>query len=83
MEPDKYAISEDMEARLANSFTYHAPHGDQAERYGIIREAGKTFARLICHLSPPSREQSLAITAVEEAVMRANQAIALNETPGD
>ena len=67
------------EKRLDNVFVYHAPKDDQAERYELLREAGKSFAGLILGYTPASREQSLAITKLEEAVMWANAAIARNE----
>lgn len=66
-------------ARIENNFTYHAPTGDQVGRYGRIRDAAKEFALLINGLTPESREQSLAMTKLEEAVMWANAAIARNE----
>jgi hypothetical protein len=64
---------------LANRFTYHAPKGDQPDRYEHIRRAGLSFATLVNEYSPASREQSLAFTHLEEAVMWANAAIARNE----
>lgn len=74
-----YAINDQMDARLTNDFTYHAPKDGQAERYGVMRaEAGK-LARLICEMTPPSREQSTALTKLEEVVFWANAAIARNE----
>lgn len=69
----------DPKLDLANRFTYHKPHGDQNERYVAIREAAKEFAKLLARLTPPSREQSTAITKLDEAVMMANAAIARNE----
>lgn len=74
-----YDIQEQMESRLKNDFTYHAPKDGQAERYEMIREAGRVFATLICSMTPTSREQSLALTQVDQAVMWANAAIARNE----
>lgn len=65
---------------LTTRFTYHKPHGNQAERYVQIRNAAHAFAELIDALTPESREQSLAFTALEEAVMWANAAIARRET---
>ena len=62
-----------------NTYTYHAPHGDQAERYGMIRAKARELAELICVLCPASRERSLAFTKVEEACMWANASIARNE----
>lgn len=64
---------------LEKKFTYHAPKGDQVERYQIIRDRAKELAYLVLENTPPSREQSLFITKLEEAVMWANAAIARNE----
>jgi hypothetical protein len=65
--------------RIENDFTYHAPHGDQADRYGKNRAKAKEFALFIVENTPSSREQSLALTALEESVFWANAAIARNE----
>lgn len=75
----RFKVSEEMLARLDNTFVYHGAGPDQAKRYEFIRARARAFAQVIVTLTPPSREQSLAITALEEAVMRANQAIAVNE----
>lgn len=75
----QYTPKESMLMRLQNSFRYHPPKDDQAERYEAIRSAALTFASFLVQATPESREQSLAITALEEVVMRANQAIAVNE----
>lgn len=64
---------------LKNRFIYHAPKGDQVERYQLLRDAGLGLAALIVHNSPPSREQSLALTKLEEALFWANAGIARNE----
>lgn len=66
-------------AELANRFTYHPPKGDQAVRYSDIRRTGANLADVINLSAPDSREKSLAITHLEEAVMWANAAIARNE----
>ena len=65
---------------LNNIFTYHAPFGDQAERYTKLRAQGKVLAQTIMDLSLPSAEQTIAIRKVQEAIMFANAAIAINET---
>jgi len=70
-----------MKEELLLRFTYHAPHGTQIARYNDLRQAALTFAGLIDALTPVSREQSLALTALEEAVMWANAAIARREAP--
>lgn len=66
-------------AQIDRAFTYHAPKGDQAERYGAIREAARAFAMLLAELTPPGREQAMALTSLEQAVMAANAAIARGE----
>ena len=68
----------DQEA-LDNRFTYHAPKYDQISRYESIRDFARSFAQLITETTPESREQSLAITKLEEVVFWANAAIARNE----
>lgn len=79
MEPYKYEITEDTSRRIENNFTYHAPSGDQAKRYEALRDYAKEFAKFICGETPGSREQSLALTKLEEVVFWANAAIARNE----
>lgn len=64
---------------IDNIFTYHAPFGDQAERYVKIRETAKELALVIMENCPDSREKSVALTKVQESVMWANASIAINE----
>lgn len=64
---------------LAIRFTFHPVHGDQAQRYEQLRAAAGNFAALIVKLTPESREQSLALTALEGANLWANAAIARRE----
>lgn len=77
----EYGLTEDEVARLNRDFTYHAPFGNQPERYGRIRDAGGDLACLMMKHAPRSRELSLALTKIEEAVFWANAAIARNEKP--
>ena len=67
-----------MDAKIENAFTYHAPKDGQPEKYQAIREKAKELAYLIQELVPPSREQSLAMTKLEECSMWANAGIARN-----
>lgn len=64
---------------LRNRFLHHAPKNDQAPRYEAIREGCLALAEGIVQYTPPSREQSLALTHLETAMMFANAAIARNE----
>ena len=65
--------------QIENNFKYHAPKEGQPEKYTLIRDRAKELAYLIEGQCPQSREKSLAITKLEEAVMWANAAIARNE----
>lgn len=71
-----------QQADVENRFTYHAPHGTQPERYVRLRTAARDLAHLIVELTPVSREQSLALTKLEESVFFANASIARNEPHG-
>lgn len=62
-----------------NVFKYHQPKGDQSERYQAIRLKAKELSLLIQRETPASREQSLALTNLQQAVMWANASIAINE----
>jgi hypothetical protein len=62
---------------LESIFSYHAPQGDQIERYQKIREAGLAFAKMLVENTPPSADQSAALRRIREAVWTANASIAL------
>lgn len=68
-----------MKEQIENNFKYHAPKGNQQERYVALRDKAKECALLIDEMCPDSREKSLAITKIEEAIMWANASIARNE----
>lgn len=62
-----------------NIFTYHAPKPGQQERYESLRAQARGLAEGIIKMTPASREQSLALTKLEEAIFWANASIARNE----
>ena len=66
--------------QIQNTFTYHKPFGDQPQRYEQIRADAKVMALTIQECCPESREKSLALTNLQQAVMWANASIAINET---
>lgn len=72
-------MDEDMEKEIETRFTYHPPKAGQNAKYVDLRASAKEFATLVVKLCPASREQSLALTKIEEAVMWANSAIARRE----
>ena len=60
-------------------FTYHTPDEGKIVKHEKIRDTAFDLAVIINEICPECREQSLAITALEEAVMWANAAIARRE----
>lgn len=65
--------------QIENNFSYHSPKEGQPAKYEAIRAKAKELAVLIDEQTPKSREQSLAMTNLEQAVFWANAAIARNE----
>jgi len=65
--------------KVEDIFKYHAPHGNQADRYVALREKALELAVLIQDTTPESREQSTALTNLQQCIMWANAAIAINE----
>ncbi|GKU80187.1 hypothetical protein [Paenibacillus sp. L3-i20] len=68
-----------MNQTIENNFSYHPPKEGQPAKYEAIRSLGKGLAIAFDELTPNSREKSLALTKLEEAVFWANAAIARNE----
>ena len=75
MEDKKIALK----ARIENDFTYHSPTAEMQPKFAAIREKAKELAMLIVDVCPASREQSVALTELETAVMFANASIARSE----
>jgi len=75
----KYDVRDETKKDLEKRFTYHPPINDQAERYVLLRDKAKELAYLTVELSPYSREQSVALTHLDQFVMNVNAAIARNE----
>ena len=76
---EKYEMSRQTVEKLENNFMYHTPKDDQMERYKFLRDEAKKLAFNIVRSTPISREQSLALTNLEEAIFWANASIARNE----
>lgn len=68
-----------MNDEIEIRFTYHPPTAEQAYRMQTIRDSCGALAALVVDTTPASREQSLALTAIEEVSMWANAAIARRE----
>jgi hypothetical protein len=69
------------QAEIDKRFDYHAPDEEKATMHAIVRDSYKRLASNIADAIPASREQSLALTALEESLMWANAAIARNPLP--
>jgi len=67
-----------MPLDLDNIYQYHSPKPGQNDKYEAIRAKAKELAEMVEALCPPSREQSVAFTHIETAVMWANASIARN-----
>lgn len=75
----QYPITDQDTNDLTNRFKYHRPKVDQPERYEKLRNQALLLALMIKENTPPGRQQSLSLTALEETIMRANAAIAQGE----
>ena len=71
--------SDATDYELVVRFTSYVLTTDQVGRCDHLRSAGLELARLITGSTPASREQLLALTHLEEAIMQANAAIARRE----
>ena len=84
MNPNKlvnghYELTEEKHEALNNRFKHHPPTQGQPERYHELRNSGKILASIILQCVPDGREQSIALTKIEEAIFFANAGIARNE----
>lgn len=66
-------------AELDTRFTAHPSRVSQLKRYDLIRGEARRLAGIIAANTPSGREQSLALTKLEEAVLIANAGIARRE----
>lgn len=67
-------------AQLEHRYNYHAPRGDQAERYAAVRARVLAAAVECVNLTPCCPEQSRALNALDEAMFLFNAAIARHDT---
>jgi hypothetical protein len=63
---------EEIDRRL----DYHPPTPEQVPIYEAMRPEFKRLVEFVVETTPPGREQSVAITFIEDAQMWANKAIA-------
>lgn len=63
-------------SQIEVNFSHHAPREHQVSRFTMIRATAKSLALMIANECPDSRERSIALRKLEEAVMWANASIA-------
>lgn len=63
---------------IKQSLTNHTPSDDTVERIESIRKTGNNLALVVVGHTETSRESSLALTKIEEAVMWAVKAVILD-----
>jgi hypothetical protein len=66
------------QAEIDRRFDYHAPDAGKKVLHETARSQAKATAEEWAEMLPESREKSLALTALEEALFWANAAIARN-----
>lgn len=66
-----------LQEKLPEIFKYHAPTGDQPQKYEAIRNKARELAEVIVDSTEPCADQAAAIRLLRECVMTANAAIAL------
>lgn len=69
-----------LHAQINNNFMHHAPKDEATvKKYEDMRAKCRDLAIHIADNTPTSREQSLAMTNLEQVMFWANAAIARNE----
>lgn len=71
-----------LDSELLDRLVYHPATAEVAPIYDQLRRAAITFGQVLLDLTPAGREQSLAVTALEESLMWASKAVA-RTTPAD
>ena len=75
-------IAEQHIRKAHDRLDYHAPSRDQLPRFQNLRDAAKNFATVVIRNCPQfSDDTRQALGCVEAALMTANKAIALENTP--
>jgi hypothetical protein len=74
----RYELLDEQKKRLAN-WHYHGDTKDP-ERFKLINNKTKELAEMIMMMTPHGRNQSIALTDLESVRMRANAAIAVDES---
>lgn len=68
---------------IEHRFTYHPPTSESIPKHEAVRAAIKDVAHVVADNTEPGRHQSLALTALQEALIWANCAIVLDPPKGN
>lgn len=74
------AMVKPTDAELCDRLSYHQPDKIALEQHGAINALFLPLAQKVRDICPDGRNLSLALTALEDARMRANAAIAIDGT---
>lgn len=69
------------ESEIARRFAFHQPESWQIQVMNELRAKCHELASLVAARVPPGREQALAITHIESAMMIANAGVSRYKTP--
>lgn len=61
------------------NLTNHKPTPEGIKKIEALRSASKAMAHAIIDLTPPGRDQALALTSLEQMLFHANAAVARSE----
>lgn len=78
-------VTQELHDRIEWDFTNHPPASDRVvDWFGELRDKAKAFAHAVADVCPPGREQSLALTKIEEGLMFSIAAVArhTDDRPG-
>lgn len=79
---DMEGVSDEL-SEIRSRFEYHPPRSmEEIQFYEEYRKKAFGLASMLVLHTGPSRERSLALTKLEDAVMAANKAIAVNGLRG-
>jgi hypothetical protein len=73
-------MTKPTDAELRDRFDYHQPDKIALEQHNAVNALFAPFAQKVRDICPDGRNLSLALTALEDARMRANAAIAVDGT---
>ena len=76
-------MAPEIHNRIDNDFGYHKATSQTGPMHDDVRTYVKQLAHWLVDHTPAGREQSLMLTALQEAQMWANAAIACNLSPLD